>query len=364
MSTRIVLFMLLGLCALAAGCKSVDCGDGTTERDGSCVAANQTVASARCGQFTVLQGDTCVPMFPPTICDPDSTAGDTDSSTGVTTCVGTGASSCAAKIACPASASGKQTICGQLYDFETGQAFAQSGATGTQCAAGATSGPCALGIRAFDAVMFAGSGGQSGALTIDAEYIDDCGRFRLTDVSQPTSAPIIALGIDDAAAAAAGAAGIATPSGVTLAATASTATKDVEAFVVKPSTAAGWSGPTIATTGVFGMVYHGHSTGLDNASGVTATRNGAAGDAAHTFYFGATATTRTTIDANNHMTGANGTALYTITSPASTDTYSGTGALPTGCMWDVHPALPVAGVVFVQIFRPVTNPASGTTCTL
>ena len=123
MYPRSVLLALVA--ALIPSCKSVDCGDGTTERNGSCVAASQTVSAARCGPFTVLQGDTCVvdPMFPPTVCDPDTTAEDIDKGTGVTTCIGTGVAGCAARIACQVGTAGKQTICGQIYDFETGQSW-------------------------------------------------------------------------------------------------------------------------------------------------------------------------------------------------------------------------------------------------
>src|SRR5262245_16240356 len=147
MRTRSVLLILLSV--LAASCKNVDCGEGTTESNGVCTPSNETIGTAKCGPFTTLQGDQCVPMFPPTVCDPDTTAADVDNA-GVTTCVGTGAGGCSARLACPASAGGKQTICGQIYDFETGQPFAQAGATGAQCGTGATSGPCALTVRAFD----------------------------------------------------------------------------------------------------------------------------------------------------------------------------------------------------------------------
>lgn len=344
--------------AAGAGCKSMDCGPGTAEKNGSCVASNETVTAAKCGPFTELHGDTCVPMFPPTVCDGATTQPDTDLGTGVTTCIGTGAAGCSARLPCPASTGGKQTICGQIYDFETGQPFAQAGATGAQCTTTTTAGPCALGIKAFDAVTFAGSNGMSGALATGAIYIDDCGRFRVPDVSQPTSAPLIALGVDDATMP--GPSGVTNAVGVALPAVPNTASKDVEAFVVKAATVAGWSGPSLAA-GIFATVFRHSRTGTDLASGVTLTRNGSA-DPTHTFYFGAGAATRTTIDAAQHVTGANGTALFTITSPMLTDMYTGTGGLPSTCVFESHGGAAVQGVVFVQIFRP-TN-ATGMTCPL
>jgi hypothetical protein len=248
----------------------------------------------------------------------------------------------------------KQTICGQIFDFETGQPFAASSATGAQCGTGATAGPCALGFKAYDAVAFAQSGGAGGALTTGAVYIDDCGRFRIPDVSQPAAAPVIALGVDDIAAP--GPTGLTNAVGVTTMAIANGASRDVEAFVVKPSTTAGWSGTSLAT-GIFALVFHNSLAGSALAAGVTMTRNGAAGDTAHTFYFGAAAANRTTLDSNARATGVNGTALYNIMTPMLTDMYSGTGGLPSGCNWEAHGGVALQGLVFVQTFRP-----TGSTC--
>jgi hypothetical protein len=354
MYPRSVLLALLA--ALAPGCKTVDCGDGTTERNGLCVAPSQTVGAAKCGPFTVLHGDLCVvdPKFPVTVCDPGTTAEELDPGTGVTTCVGTGAGGCSARLACPVGTNNKQTICGQIFDFETGQPFAASSATGAQCGTGATAGPCALGFKAYDAVAFAQSGGAGGALTTGAVYIDDCGRFRIPDVSQPAAAPVIALGVDDIAAP--GPTGLTNAVGVTTMAIANGASRDVEAFVVKPSTTAGWSGTSLAT-GIFALVFHNSLAGSALAAGVTMTRNGAAGDTAHTFYFGAVAANRTTLDSNARATGVNGTALYNIMTPMLTDMYSGTGGLPSGCNWEAHGGVALQGLVFVQTFRP-----TGSTC--
>ena len=64
------------------GCKSLECATGTIEREGRCEPADETTGTAKCGPFTELQGDQCVPMFPPTVCDPGTTAGDVDPTTG------------------------------------------------------------------------------------------------------------------------------------------------------------------------------------------------------------------------------------------------------------------------------------------
>ena len=359
---RLVLLALL--MALAAGCKTVDCGDGTTERNGICVPASETVGTAKCGPFTELHGDMCIPMFPPTTCDPSTTAADTDIGTGVTTCIGTGAGGCAAKLPCPTPTDGKQTICGQIYDFETGQAFAQAGATGAQCTPGAATGPCSLGIRAFDAVAFAMNPGATLPLTTDPVYIDDCGRYKVPEVAQPAG-PFIALAIDDAAAANAGPAGTTNAVGVATPKAPNFATKDFEGFIVRGAVAGAWGGPSLAA-GIYAPVYRGHRTGFDLATGVQftfgpmSTPPPTMTDMNRDFYFAAGATTRTTLDGAANATGANGTALVSGANLA--EIYSGRGGIPSTCIWDIHAGAAIPGVVFIQIFRPIDFP--GMTCPL
>lgn len=362
MFPRSVLLALLA--ALTPSCKGIDCGDGTTERNGSCVASGQTVSAARCGPFTMLQGDLCVPMFPPTVCDPGTTAEDTDKGTGVTTCIGTGAAGCSAKLGCPTPTDGTQTICGQIFDFETGQPFAQAGATGAQCSAASTSGPCSLGIHAFDAVAFVGNPTGTPPLATSAVYIDDCGRYRIQGIAQP-GGPFIALAIDDAAPAAMGPSGTTNAVGIATPKMPSSATKDLDAYIVKGATAAGWGMPPLAN-GIYAQVFHAKRTGPDLASGVTVTLGPAASppptmvDMTRDFYFGAAATTRTTLDGAANATGASGTAL--VSGANLGELYSGKGGIPTTCAWEIHAGAAIPGVVFIQSFRPTDAP--GMTCPL
>src|SRR4029077_20490017 len=126
------------------------------------------------------------------------------------------------------------------------------------------------------------------------------------------------------------------------------ASRDVEAFVVKPSTTAGWTGTSLAT-GIYALVFHNTLAGTALASGVSVTRNGAL-DATHTLYFGSAAANRTTLDGAALATGVNGTALYNIMTPMLTDMYSGTGGLPSGCNWEAHGGVALQGLVFIQTF--------------
>lgn len=363
MYTRTTLLALLGLLlALAASCKSVDCGDGTAERGGLCVPANETIGTAACGPMTELRGNICVPSVQ-RVCDPDTTEDVVDIN-GVHICVGTGGSGCTAKIACPPPAAGKQTICGQLYDFENNEPFADAGATGAECTAGATTGPCALGIKSYDAVVFAMTGG--GELATGPVYIDDCGRYKIPDITQPGPPGFIALGIDDKAGTP-GPSGVTNAVGVTATATPNTVTRDFEAFIVRAATYAGWAGsggPSL-TAGIYAPVYRGHRTGIDLASGVTVTfapmsmPTNMMTSMGRDFYFTSTATTRTTLDPPANATGMNGTALWSGATLA--EVYSGTGGgIPTECLWEVHAAAAIPGVIFIQIFRPMNFP--GMTC--
>ena len=360
MHTRIVLLALLA--ALSASCKSVDCGDGTTERNGHCVPSTETVGTALCGPFTELHGNQCEPTFPPTLCDPATTEPDVDEM-GVTTCVGTGAGGCAAKLACPAPSDGKQTICGQFYDFETNQPFAQAGATGAQCAAGATTGPCSLGIRAYDAVAFATNPLATTPLTTDAVYIDDCGRYKVPEIALPAG-PFVALAIDDATA---GSGGTTNPVGVATPKGANVATKDFEAFIVRKVTTDGWGSAPSLGAGIYAAVYRGHRAGSDLVAGVTFTiapmsnPTAMTSDPARDFYFATGSTNRTTLDPTANATTTNGTALASGANLG--EVYSGAGGgLPAQCIWEIHAGAAIPGAVFIQIFRPTNAPSM--TCPL
>ncbi|HEU0032744.1 MAG TPA: hypothetical protein VFQ53_19065 [Kofleriaceae bacterium] len=345
---------LVGL--VQTGCKSVECGDGTIERDGTCVASDETVDPATCGPFTELVAGKCVPTFPPTVCDTASTQGEIDE-LGVTTCIGTSAG-----FACPQPAAGKQTICGQIYDIETGQPFQDVGATCMPCPATPTAtGPCSLAIRAYDAVMFATNPQTATPLATGPIYIDDCGRYKVPDITVPGN-PFIGLGIDDAAAANAGPAGTTNATGIATLKRVDTATKDVEAFIAKKSTTDQWTasgGPPISI-GMYVTIFRAMSTGLANQAGVTVTRNGST-IPADDYYFQATQATRTTVDAAANATGANGTAI--VTNAKLGELYGAQqGPLPAECRWSTAQGASLPFIVFVQIFRPVN--ASPATCTL
>ena len=338
--------------AFAPSCKSVECGPGTFEVDGVCVPADDIVAPATCGPFTELVAGQCVPMFPPTVCDDESTTTELDAATGVSTCIGTGTG-----FACEQPAQGKQTICGQLHDLQTGMPFTDGNATCTPCSQTTAMGVCSLGLRAVDAIKFAmNPQDPTAVLETGALYLDDCGRFKIPDITLPTN-PFIGIGIDDAAPAMAGPAGTTNAIGMATPAVANLALKDFEAFIAAKSTTDQWEndGPEVSE-GIFVAIFRAMRVGQAGQAGVTILRQGtpAPGD---DFYF--TGAPRTTIDDNATSTSGNGTALVTN---ATLDGYIGAGGLPPECSFEAHAGVSIPNVLFIQIFRPTD--ATGQTCDL
>ncbi len=362
MQTRQII--LVAVASLAGpACKDIACGEGTIEKNGSCVPADETVGTATCGPFTELQGDTCVPMFPATMCDPATTTPVVDPSTGVITCMGSGGGGCGGTFACADPSTGKETLCGQIYDLETDMPFQAATPTGNRCAAGATDGPCALGIKAYDAISFAGSPSTATPLAIGDVYIDDCGRYRATDISPP-GGPFTALGFDDANAANMGPPGVTNAVGVATNNMPGTATANFDAFIATKATTDMWAtnGPTIAQ-GFVVNIYKAHQMGEGEQAGVTFCKTSGASciaDPTNDFYFTASDTGRHTLDTTATATGMNGTALVLNEKLTDSVSESGMGGIDATCEWQVHPGAGLAGIVFVQVVRP--EDSSGNTC--
>lgn len=345
--------LVVAVLAVVPGCnRSLECGPGTFEVDGVCVAGDN-VEPATCGPFTELVAGQCVPMFPPTVCDNASTTEELDTGTGVTTCIGTGAG-----FACEQPAAGKQTICGQLFELETGAVFTDGNASCTPCGTPTATGVCSLKLRALDAVAFAANPQDPAAeLESGPVVLDDCGRYKIPDITVPTG-PFVGVGIDDAAQAMQGPGGTTNAIGLATPTAPNTAVKDFEAFVAPASVTTAWAnsnGPPIAN-GIFVAIFRAMRTGQTNQAGVAILR-GAMPIPDDDFYFAGVP--RTTIDDNASTTSANGTALVI---DATLDGYIGAGGLPSECIYEGHAGVSLPFVLFIQIFRPTD--ASGQTCAL
>jgi hypothetical protein len=362
---------MLVILATMPSCKSIECGPGTIDRGGVCAPPDETTGTAKCGPFTELQGDQCVPMFPPTQCDPATTSPDVDPTTGVTTCIGTGGGGCSAPFACPAPVAGKQTICGQIYNLADNSKFAATGASGAKCMTATSSGPCALQILAYDAIAYGNDPVGTPPLTTGAVYIDDCGRYRVPDITVPAG-PFVALGFDDAGMPL-GPTGVTNTTGVAVPKVADTKVKDLEAWVVDKATTDMWTstgGPPLSG-GIYVGIFRTHmcdpttgtctGDGFADQMGVTITKNGSPVPA-NDYYFQAEAT-HLHIDAAATATSINGTGLLTNASVNDSLAYSGTGGITdtTNCQWETHAAASLANIVFLQVYRPQSKPLK--TCT-
>jgi hypothetical protein len=367
--------ILLALLSASLGvaqtsCNQVECSEGTIERDGMCVASSNNYDPAMCGPFTMLQGDQCVPEFPPTVCEDGTTLPETDPDTGVTTCKGTGTTAgCGASLACPAgSGTNKLTVCGQIYDFANGAKFEAADADGTRCdpANPAQTGPCALQIVAYDAVDFGDPpvGGPT-PLPISEVLIDNCGRFRLKDIDTSSSlSPFIGIGFDDANMEL-GPDGVTVTVGIATSKPSERYVKDVEGYIANKTLVGMWAASgftTFGTTGAYAPIFRKHPAGKPNPfetqSGVTVVRNGNPVPA-NDFYFRAADVDRTTIDPDATATGVNGTALYTGASVTESLIYSGSGGTGAGCRWEPHAAASLPGLLFVQVFRKIDAVTGG-----
>lgn len=357
--------LLVAVIGSSAGCKTTECAEGTIERDGVCEPADVVAEPGACGDFTVLQGGTCVPMFPPTECDPSTTTTEVDPATGVSSCVGiAGGGGCTAPLPCPAPTDGKQTLCGRMYNLEDGEIFQAENATGARCTymPPAATGPCSVGIRAYDAITFANNPTGATPRPLEDFYMDDCGRFRLTNIENPSS-PYLGLGIDDANPASAGPSGNTNAVGIATAITANgTSINNLEGYIVPLSTTTKWQttgGPGIAT-GYYVPIYRQRRTGFLTQANVTVLKfpGGVPTQVmANDFYFKASDVTRENVDITTpqNSTGANGTALVSGATLADM-AYGGTGGLPAECRYSPAPGVTLANIVFISIFRPTDAP--------
>jgi hypothetical protein len=357
MRKLVAIILVATLPVAATGCDALECGEGTIERDGTCAPATETPDPTTCGPGTQLgPSGTCESVV---FCDPDTTMEVVDPITGEITCVGTGGGGdCSTELSgCATAAANTMTMCGRIYDIEDDAQIGMASTDTSACPAdGEATGPCALTIHPYDALMFAANPTGTLPLSTEETYLDHCGRFRLKSI-QPAGAPFIGLGVDDH------------PmhnnnrklTGVAFPTQANTAKVDVVAYSTRESTDMMWGttsgeGASLAALGVYVNIYRDNGTPGDPLSGNVAPGvqilRGGSMIPNDDYYFSNTGLNRTTVDPALTVTGANGTGL--VLRQPNLGPYTGTaGPLPGGCTWYQSNGASIAGVVFVQIHNPV-----------
>lgn len=341
------------------GCDALDCGPGTIESNGTCVPSNLDPDPAQCGDGTVLgPGGTCIPEVQ-VICDPDTTEEQVDPETGVITCVGIGTPTmCSTDLPCPAPDAGKSTICGRLVDSQTDQPIAAAGATGAQCdlANPTTDGPCSLKLTFVDALQFAMSPSGATPLPSDPIILDDCGRYKATNITA-SSFGFTGIAVDDAA----GTGDRYKLTGVALDDDNAKPARGFAAYATRNETDAAWTsssgltGNSLATRGVLATIFR---HGTTPVAGVMVRRTGQV-VAADDFYFDdPSPSTRNHIAPAQNSTGTDGTAL--MINSIAPDNHDGVGGEPAGCRWPVALAASIPNVVFMQV--KVAETTGGAEC--
>lgn len=237
------------------------------------------------------------------------------------------------------------TICGQLLDLETSLPLVTNNPQGNcDPQHPAATGPCALEAHVFDAIAFASDPQTATDLAADEVLVNECGQVRITNLV-PAGAQYVAVALRNAT-------GVTTHrvTGLAMPVATGKAIKGVPLFALRTTTdqawttSAGLTGATFADRGVYvGIFLHGQAP----VPGVKLTRTGTI-SADDDYYFSDTSpTTRSTIEAAQAQTGANGTALMLGASGNLTQ-YSGTGAEATSCKWPSDLGDQIAGTAFVQ----------------
>ena len=343
------------LVAASAGCQTIECAEGTIEKNDECVPASGASPEAdSCGPGTEYSASdgACIPVLPPTQCGPNTV--EEVGEDGVVVCVGVGGGSCDQPIACSQPDATFTTICGQIFDIEDGTPVQDGdGSDTTACVVDdpAETGPCSLELFAYDAIQFANDPEDAQPLAADELTIDRCGRFRVVNARVPT-AGIIALALQDNSN---GTVDEVALSGIAARVSPGLRVADRELYSVRNDTDAAWTSSagdpfgatSFAEKGVAAVIFR-HAG--DPVPGVVATLGGDA-QPADDYYFESAETTLSTIDPAADETGDNGAGL--LVNISGVVTLSGMGAEPGGCEWASELAASPAGAVFVTSRVPV-----------
>ena len=249
---------------------------------------------------------------------------------------------CAIELPCPPPLPGKLTVCGRLVDLETNAPVAVAHPTRTACTGVTADGPCSIALRFVDFLEFSMNPVSATPIAPESLIVDDCGRFRATNLNRPAFG-FIGVVTDDAA----GTSDrhrptlIVSPNGLAAPAAGRRAYVTRSATNQAWTAAAGLGGQTLLDRGLL-VLSHRHRG--NPVAGVSARR---AGNPIPNddLYFSDPGPTRSTVAPAATATGANGTALV-LNVPSATN-HSGAGAEPPGCRWPESLGAAIPGAVMV-----------------
>ena len=105
---------------------------------------------------------------------------------------------CAIELPCPPPLPGKLTVCGRLVDLETNAPVAVAHPTRTACTGVTADGPCSIALSFVDFLEFSMNPVGYTPFVPESLVVDDCGRFRATNLDRPAFG-FIGVVTDDAA---------------------------------------------------------------------------------------------------------------------------------------------------------------------
>jgi hypothetical protein len=333
--------------ALLAGCKNLDCGDNTLEKDGQCVA-NPMAPGFQCGAGTVYDeaSGLCLnSLFEEGggICG-DGTVLVVDAE-GIHYCEGTGTGSCDKALPCPTPTGENIALCGQLFDVEDSTLLSEKLDT------------TKIEVRVYDPIAFATDPG--GTAPIKVASADACGRFAIGEITPPSSS-FVAVAAQDKV----DADDLVMLTGVATANNRGQARAGMRLFTMRRSTAAAWTEALALATpleqsggylpiyltpaakgGVVTPPFPAQPTaGVKVTTGTFPTETEVT---SNRYYFTDTVRTERKLpSAAPTATGMNGTAL--VLQIPGLPQYGGMDNEPAGCQWNDNLAATPPGTLYVQ----------------
>lgn len=253
--------------------------------------------------------------------------------------------------ACPVPDPGKVSVCGWLRDAETDDLLGTISPSWQDCAAmnpRPTSGPCAVEVAFYDALMFAGNPTGSQPLQPSRLTVNTCGRFIAENLPSPALG-FMAIAVDDHPELAQEAYVLSAQAFPSMA---NLRLDSLQVYVVRRTTDVAWTttagspfgSSTFNARGAYLPIFRHRGAPV---AGVVVTENGQSQPGDDYYFSDLDPFERTTINPGQASTGANGSALVVDSALVN---HSGQGGIPApdGCVWPNDLADAIPGVYFVH----------------